>query len=636
MTLDRVLSLPILLLLVALAAPAMAEFPPVTTGEKALTEVANDPDAAAVVLFHKGELHFQDLGKHIFESKFTIRKRIKILKESAIEEYGEIDVPLYQGLRLKKLEGRTVQPDGTVLPLNTQGEKQISKRDNLRLKVAAFDGVAVGSILDFELVVRLESVTHFEFWFFHNRIPTLYSEMLYIVPPQMGYQPLLREAARGTIQQHYEENARGRILKVWAENLRGIPDEPYGFPLADMSAQFMLLLTEYNDRGYMIPLFQNWKTTCELYQQFYKDRLRKDGDAKKKAKALAGSGSKLDQAANVYRFVRDEIRPALLNDHEGTADSTLKAGRGDSEAQAILLKAMLEGLKIPADLVWTGYRRYGRIDLNAANPGWFNHTVVRLQLDNEALFLDPYTADLGFGRLPPGIEGMPAVVYDPKKPEQITLPSNHYADNQRKVRLDLSVDEAGRLSGSGVLELTGHHAWRYLGWKDTEEETRDAWVEWLEEELGTFAVEEVKVTEKVADQLLEVEWAMAQREEEVLGDEVSFKPSRPLGPVTQPFTSNRRTPVLFSFADVEASEVIVRWPEGWEAEVLPAGADFASDAGVMQAETTPLEEGSGIRYRRSFEITENEILGSAAYRAIYDLYTAAEKSDAQELVLVRR
>jgi transglutaminase-like putative cysteine protease len=618
------------------AIPAAAQMPPLTEADRTLTEVATDPDAAAVVLYHRGELHLLDLGKHILESKFTIQRRVKILKESAIEEYGELDVPLYQGLRLKKLEGRTVLPDGKSLPLRTQGEQQISRRDNLRLKVAAFDGVQVGAILEYELVVRLEHVTLLDFWFFQDRIPTLYSEMTYIVPPELGYQPLLREAIQGTVHHEAERSAQGRVVKAWAENLRAIPEEPFGFPLADLSAQFMLLLTEFNPRGVTVPLFQNWRTTCELYQSLYKDRLRKDREAKKKAKALAGSGSKVEQATRIYRFVADEIRALVFSDPKAGADAVLKEGRGDAEAQAILLKAMLEGVKIPADLIWTGFRRHGRIDLNVANPGWFRHSLVRIQIDGQAIFLDPYTPDLGFGKLSSQVEGMPAVVFDPKSPETLVLPSSPYADNQRRARLELAVDEAGRLGGAGSLELTGHHAWRYLEWKDTAEETAEAWEGWLEEELGPFAIEGVEVTESVPQQSLTVQWTMAQREEAVLGDEVSFKPSRPLGPVTQPFARNRRTPVLFGFADLEESEVIVRWPDDWEAEVLPAAADFHVPSGTLKTVVQPLEEGRGVRYQRTLEVTEKEILGGSKFETLYQLYTAAEKSDAQELVLVRR
>lgn len=74
------------------------------------------------------------------------------------------------------------------------------------------------------------------------------------------------------------------------------------------------------------------------------------------------------------------------------------------------------------------------------------------------------------------------------------------------------------------------------------------------------------------DQRVELTWTLAQPEEEVLGDEVTFSPSLPLGPVTQPFPlpmAKRLSPILFRFADRDDLELTLRWPEGWQPETLP-------------------------------------------------------------------
>ncbi|MCP4545837.1 MAG: hypothetical protein GY835_05145, partial [bacterium] len=110
--------LPLLLALAlaALAAPALAnKFPPITEEERALTRVASDPGAPAVVLFQIAELNIMDYPREV-SSLLEVQVRLKILTEEG-KEHGEVSIRHSAYNRLKSFVGRTVLPDGREVPL---------------------------------------------------------------------------------------------------------------------------------------------------------------------------------------------------------------------------------------------------------------------------------------------------------------------------------------------------------------------------------------------------------------------------------------------------------------------------------------------------------------------------------------
>ncbi|MCP4656738.1 MAG: DUF3857 and transglutaminase domain-containing protein, partial [bacterium] len=605
--------------------------------------VPGEPNAPAVVLFRKGVFLMEYRGKES-ESIFTVRARIKILTEAG-KRYGEVVLPHTRYRRLRKLEGRTVLADGRVLELTEKDtfKRRTSRLDKRFVTAAVFPGVEVGAILDYEYELRYQTIFALRPWLFQDRVPTVYSEISYEVPEHIGFRHWAK-ALPDKLRRETEISPRGRILRAWMENMPGIPEEPFGYPFADMSSQFMVLPTQYVFGGGMTDLLVSWPRVCDLLESSYHDHRSDDRRAKLRAEEVAaatGSRDKRDQATAVYRFVRDEIQLDSLYGvfvREGASvDSVLTKARGDEADQALLLEAMLKALKIEAELVWVADRAGGRIDINTPNPGWFDRIVVLAKLDGQELFLDPSDRCLGFGQLPPGLEGTQALVYHPRKPRVITLPVTPFDENARQAKVQLVLDDEGRLAGSGSLELTGHHAWRHCLWREDPEDTTEAWGGWLQTALSDFTLSDVEVKEMLDERRILVSWSMEQPEEEVLGDEASLRLSRPLGPVDHPFrASGRRLPILLPFGDRNETELSLSWPEGWEVEVLPTGLDYAGPAGAFVSRVEADAANRTVKYSRRFEVSKRDFSSPPWIQAIRTLYDEAERHDAQSLVLVRR
>ncbi len=629
-----------LLTLALLASSAAADFPPITAQEKALSSVAGEPNAPAVVLYRKGVFQMEHVGKQS-DSIFTVQARIKVLTEAG-KEHGEIVLPHSLFRRLKYLNGRTVLPDGKVLELSDQDvfKRQRSRLDDYYATAAALPGVEVGAILDYEYQLRYRSLYRLVPWHFQSRIPTLHSEISYVVPEHIGFRPWAK-VLPDRFHQEIDKQPKRRTLRAWMTDMPSIPEEPFSFPFGDLSNQFMILPTQYLFSGRQIDLLTSWPTVCEREKSFYYDHRKNDGNARKKARELTATASgKREQAAAVYRFVRDEIQLESLYGvfvREGASvDSVIAQGRGDEADKALVLQSMLEALKITTDLVWVADRAGGRKDLNTPNPGWFDRMIVRTEIGGETLFLDPSDRRLGFGHLPPGLEDTEALLYHPRKPEVIRLPVTPWQENRRRAVVELALDDAGRLSGSGSLELAGHHAWREMRQQDDPASAKKYWQEWLEASFGDFTIAGVEVAEAPDERRILVSWSMRQPDEEVLGDEASLRVSRPLGIATNPFDAARRTPVRFAFADRDEVELSLTWSEGWSPDVLPRIADYAGPVGafIAQVNHQPAERRLSTTWR--LDVVQQELGSPALIAAIGDLLSVAENADGQNLVLVRR
>ena len=637
----------LLALLLCTAGVAVADqFPPVSERERALASVSSEPNAPAVVLFKKGEFQMMDIARGDVSSILKVNMRVKVLTEQG-KERGEVAIPHSRFVRLAGFEGRTVLPDGRAVPVpaDAKFQSKTSRAERRFVTTVAFPAVEVGAILDYRYELRFDSIYFLEPWYFSDDLPVLYSEIVYQVPQEVSAQPWGRDPFRVQVKSESSRSSLGTRFRAWAENLPAIPEEPYGAPFNDLATQLILLPSAYTDGAARIELLASWQSTSEQVLVPWEKALRKDAAAVRRARELAagaGSGASAHAAA-LYRFVRDEI---ATEDIEGVAlperatpDAVLAEKAGDYSEKALLLQAMLAAIKVPAQPVWVADRLRGLIDRQLPNPNWFERVILAAEIDGRRVFLDPSDRALAFGQIHYGIEGMEALMPDRKKPEGLVLPVTPHTDSRRQARVELAVGADGRLAGKGSLELVGHHAWNRIQWQENAEKTTEAWKKWLGDAWEDFEIADLAFEELVDEKRVRVTWSMAQREEEVLGDEATLAPSLPLGPTKQPFVqpaAARRTPVIMSFADRDEVELRVTWPEGWKVESAPAAARHESAAGAFVTEVEADEAARTLTYRRRFDIVDKDFGDPSEYELIRALYTEVEKHDAQSLALVRR
>jgi transglutaminase-like putative cysteine protease len=626
----------------ALRAQEPAVFPPVTDEERALTAVAGEPNAPAVVLFRKGELEMSGYGRFFgsLASHLRVQGRVKILTEEG-KNNGELVLGHSDVTRLESFSGRTVLPDGRVLPIpsGARFERRLSKSHRAYVTSVAFPAVQVGAILDYQYELVFRSPLYLEPWYFSDDLPVRYSEIVYRIAKDWKMLNGSRSPLGPVIHQESTDSAAGTTLRAWAENLPSVPADPYGPPFVDLASQMLLLPA--SNKGQ--PILDSWDSAARILYSVYDQAQFRNRGVARKARELAPKSATVRQRAEaIYRFVRDEIQtreePGVgLDPGEGMGE-VLQARSGSPAQKALLLTTLLRDADVPSSLVWAAHRDRGAIDPRMPNPNAFDTVLVTLRIDGEDFFLDPSTRRLGFGQLRPGYEGTPALVVSATGAGRVALPARPFQQNLRRAEIDLILDGQGRLAGTGTLRLDGDAALEAADPNADPAAALQSWKDWLGKRFGEFQVSEVKIVQVPGESAQTLTWKVALREEEVLGDEASLEPSVPLGPASQPFVqpaASRKTTVAFDYPWREEVELRLTWPAGWKLDRKPLPAAVNAGMGTFSAAVVADTEKRTLTFRRSFDLFRRLVVRPSEYEEVQALFGAAEKSDGQKIVLVR-
>jgi len=621
-----------------------SSWPEIPASDVELTSVPDHPNAPAVVLYETGRLV---LNRKSLSCYFEVYRRIKVLTEEGLD-FGSVQVLSDDYYRMKELDARTHLPDGRIVELPSDAVFKSRYDDYYSAKVTSFamPEVTVGSIVEYRYKVYFDSVLYPSPWYFQRRIPVLYSQVSCIVPNRYVFYPYgVQTLANRKIESDIVKNRTGLEATYVMRDLPPVPDEPYRFPFADLSSRMTFLPMAYTSSS-RHQFFETWESTVKLIQGdgrlgYKRFRTSSRGIEAEARRIVSPAMSPRERAEQLYRYVRDEIvtepYPSVFSaDRRG--DEVLKNGRGDYIEKALMLQVMLEEAGLDAGIGWSNPANVNRIDKDIANPLQFDTPLVVVELDGERVFLDPTDRTLAFGRLDPQVEGMACVLVDGKKPEWITLPETPAAGSQQHATLDLAIDDDGRVAGTGRLELTGHEAWRKLGWRDTPEETVTAWHDWLEDRFSGYDLTGVEVEENVDDTRVSVTWQMSQREEEVLGDEVTLLASAPLGVSVNPFSlevGKRLTPVHLPYMSIDVVDLTLRWPEGWRVEARPDDRAYKCLAGALDSTCTIDPEQRVLNASRSLEVSRRDFVGLDPYRILKGFFDTAVRSDSATVVVAR-
>ncbi len=458
-----------------------------TPEELSMTSIKEVPGAAAVIL-DKDESTDDAMHAHSFYY------RIKILTDKG-KEYANVELPFNStdgATSMDEIEGRTIHPDGTVIPLTGKPyEKLIEKTGGYKIKAKVFTlpSVEVGSIIEYKYQYRLDDNLFEEpLWdvqadLFTRKAhfrwrPTqhdLVNEKGEIISGRIAWSPILPAGAQ---LQQTALITGGIQFELTVHDIPPMPAEEDAPPVHSLSYRVWFYYTHYDSvQEYWTSTGKQWSKNADKFigpsskvTDYAKSLVAPTDTDDQKARKLYAAVMKMDNTDFTREHTSQEDKAAGLREVK-TSEDTLKRERGSSDQLTLLFVAMARSVGLKAYAMGVADR-------------------------NERLFLDSYMslrqidADVAIVNI-----GGKDVFFDPGErycePEHLswrhaysggirqtdtgtalaTTPGEPYKTAHTTRLADLKLDEHGEVEGPVTVSYEGDPALRWRQVALTSDET---------------------------------------------------------------------------------------------------------------------------------------------------------------------
>jgi hypothetical protein len=629
------------LLLLAIAAPALvhAQFQEPTNEELKMTADPKAPGASAVYLYHEeiydGPAHFS-----------SFYERIKVLTEKG-KELATVSIPYERGIdKIKKVEGRTIHADGTVIPLTAQPS------DLMELKTKGFQknavvftlpSVEVGSILEYRLKLqRDEDWTFLPDWeiqkpyFIHKArysfTPGDFRSLMYAV--HIGSGAKVVQGKRDTVTLD--------IVDVPPE-----PDDDWMPPINTLRWRVDFFSSAGANTGEIW-----WKIAGESWAAWVLDFTKPTGIIKDAvAGIIAADDSQEKKAAKIYAavmklentvFTRQkseaERKKEKLKDIE-KAEDVWKQQAGTDDEIALLYVALARAAGLKAWPMKVVDRNRAMFDSSYLSMHQLDDYVVIVELDGKSVYLDPGQKMCPFDALHWKHTLATGFRLTDKGAEIATTPELTFKDSIVKRAALLDINETGNVKGAVHLVMTGPNSlyWRQRALENDEDEVKKEFKESMQADLPEGVQADF-------DQFLGLEDYNAN----LIG---IVNVSGNIGSATgkhfflpglffrsqakHPFAGEdkRVIPVDIHYPLLEQDDVTYHLPPGFNIESTPKTSDV-SWPGYAALRINSVVNSSSVEVVRVFA-RGFTLLDPKEYSNLHDFYLKVAAADQQQLVLTR-
>ena len=478
-------------LLTAPALTAQQQWIAPAPDELKMTSLPGYPGAKAVIL-NRDELTDDD--NHMRSRYF----RIKILTEAG-KDLGDVRIMFDRrsdgnGYSVSEVAGRTIQPDGTIIPFTGKPYEKVLERtqaDRFTAKVFSMPAVQVGSIIEYRYKLRWEDNL---FW---SPDWDIQSD-LYLKKGHFLWRPTNKDL-RTTSRGHQSTTS----ALAWNSVLpSGQKLEPIHLPTGRSIIELNLADVEPFQYDEFMPPIQSFAYHVWFYytpyhtpDEYWKTEGKYwSGEANKFAsvsdpvrdaarEAIGGAASDEDKAKAIYRFTshlentdytrkRDtaEEKAEGLKETKSAAD-VLRRKRGSSDQIAMTYVALARAAGLNASMVIAGDREQRLVTLSWLNFSQLSDVVAVISYNGADHFLDPGTPMVPYGHLHWTHTGSGAVRQTGKDTAIVQLPSEGYKFSHTTRIADVHLERDGVMSGTVNFTFEGSPA---THWREQAMRTDDA------------------------------------------------------------------------------------------------------------------------------------------------------------------
>lgn len=625
-----------------------------TPDELKMTADPAAPGAEAVYLFREekvdDKLHYH-----------SIYARIKILTEKGKEDYSDVEIPYESGVDdIKAVEGRTIHPDGTVVPFTGKPySKELMKAGDMKImqKVFSMPDVQVGSILEYRYELRYDDnwavppdwrvqqsiyvhQAHYHF------VSVDFTSRNFLVTDALGHtEPVNRILYYKWLPPtaNVREGLDG--FDVTVSDVPALPVEEYSPPLDSFA---------YRVKFYYAATFtglEYWKDEGKYWSKDV-DRFANPSDKIRQAVAqIVAPGDTDDQKLQkIYtavmqventRFTRE--RSAAENKSEGLRVKTAadiwdqKRGSDDEITRLFISMARAAGFKA-YDMIVTERDR-NLLNLGILDWDQLEDEIAIVSVGGKEVYFDPGQRYCEYGKLHWMHTQVLGVRQSDHGPDVTVTPNAGYVDNAMRRIAELTLGPDGTISGQVRVTMTGESAlaWRQEALRNDEQEAKKK----FEEELQAQVPAGVKVSMNHFISLTDFS-AVLMAVVDVSGNLGTATGKRVFLPgaffeanLKVPFTGEKReSSVDLRYPFISVDTVTITLPAGFSVQSVPQNAEipYPQNAEYKAKYTS----GSGTFEESRVEAMARAVYKTTEYPQLRDFYGKMNAQDQQQVVLEKQ
>jgi len=641
------------LLLLSCLPIAATEWRPVDPAELAAKTPRVDPAAEAEAIFWDIRIEDRVLGGQDVSLALNHYIRIKIFKELGKEKYATVEIPQYSRQTIQDVAGRTIKPDGTIIPLKKDA---IFDRELVKIKGAKLHGktftlpnVEVGDIIEYQYKeVRDNEIVSYMRLYFQRDLP-IWNVTYHLKPLNLPYLPFaMRSMAFQCQHPPFQKEGSTGFFSTTMTNMPAFHEEPY-MPPEDQLRAWVLI---YYEEDKKLDAEKYWKDVGKHDYATMKPLTSADGLVKRTAAELvSGIDKPEDKLAALDSFCRNKIKN--LSSSRATAAERKAAKENHSPGDTLKQKA---GWGNDIDLLFTAMANAAGFEARMArvpNRGdtffspktpttyFLSAFSVAVKVGDQWMFFDPSTSYLEHGMIRWQEEGQPALISDPKEGFFAKTQFLEPERSVRKRRANLKLKDDGSIEGSVEYSYTGHVSRSEK--LDVEDQTaaqrEEDWKKSLQGRLSTaemsdFEIANVDDHEKpmVVKYKVAVSGYATRTGKRILLQPAFFQHN--VGPR---FTAtDRKWPVYFDYGWAEDDEVTIELPAGWELD-LPTAPQSSTLGGVgaYSVNVRKTLDGKTVIYKRNFDWGRhmNILIPASEYSHINQVFDFVQEQDGYTIAL---
>jgi hypothetical protein len=660
-----------LLLTGAALAPAVAfaqtKFISPTHDELAMTALPGYPGVAAVVL-NREQIYYDD---HHMSSTYA---RLKILTEDG-KKYANVELPYVvtsgdlsdnvvgNEKSLDDIQGRTIHPDGTIVPFTGKPYLKVMEKGKsfkYQAKVFTLPDVTVGSIIEYRYNTRINDQGYEPpTWIVQGDLYVKAAHYLWYPSSEDladGHGNLVRTITWFPILPKTAEFSQHDLPGGGGRN--GLPSKSYELTVKDVppviEEEYMPPVANYSFRVYFSYIAAHngeeyWKDEGKFWSKRVNSFTNPNSDLRDATQKIIAGATTPDQKLHaIYAAVQKFENTDYTREHEAredkanglgklnNADDVFKRERGNSTQLTELFIAMARAAGMQADAMLVPDRSKEIFLPQWLNMDQFDDLIAIVNVDGKDVYFDPGERYCPFGHLAWQHGFLQGLRQKGNETAFGDVPGDGYKSNTVDRVANLKMDATGLITGRIDMTYSGPAAlrWRHAALRGDDESLKHDLRTSLEELIPhTLEVKDVTVA-NVADyeNPLRVTYT-------VEGSVGSWTGKRLVVPADIFFVNHKATfphekreiAVDFNYPQWVRDAVRINFPSNFSIEAAQPAARYGFEklaAYGMSVESAP----TSFTMRREYAFGDVVVLPTE-YTQLRTFYSQLETNDQQSIIL---